>query len=112
MLRKISWIRAALRDFGSFPEPAQDRVLTALRMAALGGKAETDKPLKGLGAGIFEVAVRHRGDAFRVVYALQLDDDMWVIHAFQKKSKTGIRTPKQEIDLIHDRIRRLKEQIR
>ena len=49
------------------------------------------------------------GDAFRVVYAVQLGADVWVIHAFQKKSKTGTKTPKHEIDLIHARLRRLKE---
>jgi phage-related protein len=48
------------------------------------------------------------GEAFRVIYALQLDDDIWVVHAFQKKSKSGIATPKQEIDLVRERIKRLK----
>ena len=52
---------------------------------------------------------QERGDAFRVIYALQLDDDIWVVHAFQKKSKSGIATPKQEIDLVRERIKRLKE---
>ena len=55
------------------------------------------------------MAIRERGDAFRVVYALQIADDIWVIHAFQKKSKSGIATPKHEIDLVKDRIKRLKE---
>ena len=56
-----------------------------------------------------ELALRHRGDAFRVVSALQIDDDIWVIHAFQKKSKSGIKTPRQDIDLIRDRLKRLRE---
>ena len=68
--------------------------------------------MKGLGSGIYEIAVAHRGDAFRTVYAVQLGKDIWVIHAFQKKSKTGIETPKQEIDLIVERLKRLKEQLR
>jgi phage-related protein len=59
-----------------------------------------------------ELALRHRGDAFRVVYALQIDDDIWVLHAFQKKSRAGIKTPKQEIDLIRERLRRLKEMLK
>ena len=67
------------------------------------------KPLRGLGSGVLELALAFRGDAFRVVYAVQLGADVWVIHAFQKKSKTGIRTPKQEIDLIEARLRRVKE---
>ena len=65
--------------------------------------------MTGLGSGIWELAIKERGDAFRVIYALQLDDDIWVVHAFQKKSKGGIATPKQEIDLVRERIKRLKE---
>lgn len=56
-----------------------------------------------------EIVLRYRGDAFRVVYAVQIGDDLWVIHAFQKKSTQGIKTPKHEIDLVHERIKRLKE---
>ena len=65
--------------------------------------------MKGLGSGVFEVALRYRGNAFRVVYAVQLGDELWVVHAFQKKSTHGIKTPKHEIGLIKDRIKRLKE---
>ena len=83
----------------------------ALRMAAQGEKADVAKPMKGLGAGVFEIAVRHRGDAYRTVYAVQLDEDLWVLHAFQKKSKTGIKTPRHEIDLIRERIKRITEQL-
>jgi phage-related protein len=56
-----------------------------------------------------ELALRHRGDAFRVIYALRIGVDIWVIHAFQKKSRSGIATPKQEMDLVRERLRRLKE---
>ena len=65
--------------------------------------------MRGLGAGIFEIALPYRGDAFRVVYAVQLGEDIWVVHAFQKKSTQGIKTPHHEIDLIKDRVRRLRE---
>ncbi len=67
------------------------------------------KPMTGLGSGVFEIALPFRGNAFRVVYAVQLGDDLWVVHAFQKKSTQGIKTPKHEIDLIRDRLKRLKE---
>jgi phage-related protein len=70
------------------------------------------KPLTGFGSGVLELALKHRGDAFRVVYALQMGDDIWIVHAFQKKSKSGISTPKSEIDLIRERIKRLKEALR
>jgi phage-related protein len=111
MARGVSWMRAALRDFGAFPEAVQRRAMTALRMAAVGETADLAKPMKGFGSGVFEIAVRHRGDAFRMIYAVQLGTDIWVLHAFQKKSKSGIKTPRREIDLIRDRIRRVKEQL-
>jgi phage-related protein len=62
--------------------------------------------------GVFEIALRHRGDAYRVIYAVQIGEELWVIHAFQKKSKTGIKTPKTEVDLIRERLKRLKEALR
>ena len=107
--REISWIKAARKDFEDFPGGAQDEILDALTVAAEGGKAEIAKPMKGMGSGVFEVALRFRGDAYRLVYDVQLDTDIWVIHAFQKKSKTGIATPQREIDLIRERLKRLKE---
>jgi phage-related protein len=67
--------------------------------------------MKGLGAGVFEIALPYRGNAFRVVYAVQIGADIWVVHAFQKKSTQGIKTPKHEIDLIKDRLKRLKEML-
>jgi phage-related protein len=58
---------------------------------------------------VWELAIKERGDAYRVIYALQLNDDVWVVHAFQKKSTSGIATPKHEIDVVKERIKRLKE---
>ncbi len=78
---------------------------------AEGGKPDIAKPLHGMGSGVFEIALPFRGDAFRVVYAVQLGQDIWVVHAFQKKSKQGIHTPKPEMDLIRDRLKRLKEML-
>ena len=86
--------------------------LAALTIAAEGGKADIAKPMLGLGSGVFEIALPFEGDAFRVVYAVQLADDIWVVHAFQKKSTQGIKTPQREIDLMKDRLRRLKEMLR
>jgi len=107
--RPISWIRAALKEFETFPEGARSICLTALTIAAEGGKADIAKPMHGLGSGVFEIALPFRGDAFRVIYAVQLGEEIWVVHAFQKKSTQGIKTPKREIDLIKDRLKRLKE---
>ena len=110
--RPVSWIGAALREFETFPEGARSICLAALTIAAEGGKADVAKPMHGLGSGVFEIALPFRGDAFRVVYAVQLADEIWVVHAFQKKSTQGVRTPKHEIDLIKDRLKRLKEMLR
>ena len=110
--RPVSWIRGALKDFEGFPECVRSMCLAALTIVAEGGKPDIAKPLRGFGSGVFEIALRFRGDAFRVVYAVQLDQDVWVVHAFQKKSKQGIRTPKAEVDLIRDRLKRLKEMLR
>ena len=65
--------------------------------------------MHGLGSGLLEIALKHGGDAYRVIYVLQLAHAVWVLHAFQKKSKKGIRTPQPEIDLVRERLKRLKE---
>ena len=65
-----------------------------------------------LGTGIMEISLPNRGNAFQVVYAVQIGEDLWVVHAFQKKSTQGIKTPKHEIDLIAARVKRLKEMLR
>ena len=80
-------------------------------MAADGGMANKAKPFKGVGSGVFEIALRFRGDAYRVIYDVQIGEALWVIHAFQKKSNPGIKTPKAEVDLIRDRLKRLKEML-
>ena len=68
--------------------------------------------MKGMGAGVFEIALPFRGNAFRVVYVVQLGSDLWVVHVFQEKSTQGIKTPKHEIDLVVERLKRLKEALR
>jgi phage-related protein len=103
--------RAAFRP-GRFPAGAQEICLTALTVAADGGKADIAQPLRGFGSGVIEIALPYRGNAFRVVYALLIGYDVWVVHAFQKKSTHGIKTPKHEIDLIFTRVKRLKEMLR
>jgi phage-related protein len=110
--RPISWLKAALKDFEGFPLEAQEECKVALGIAAEGGKADIAKSMRGLGSGVFEIALAHRGDAFRVVYAVQIGNELWVVHAFQKKSTRGIKTPKHEIDLIADRIKRLKQMLK
>ncbi len=110
--RAISWVKAARKDFETFPHRARTDLEAALTIAAEGRMADNAKPMKGLGSGVFEIALRYRTDAYRVVYAVRIDDNIWVVHAFQKKSPTGTKTPKPEIDLIRQRLRRLREEVR
>ena len=110
--KPISWVSAARKEFDDFPVGAQSICLAALTIAAEGGKADIVKPLKGFGPGVMEIALPYRGNAFRVVYAVQIGAELWVVHAFQKKSTHGIKTPKHEIDLIAARVKRLKEMLR
>ena len=109
--RPIGWIRAARKVFETFPATVQNQANTALTIAAEGSKSDIAKPLKGFGHGILEIAIRYRTDAWRVVYVTELAGRLWVVHAFQKKSKTGIRTPKADIDLIKSRLARLKREL-
>jgi phage-related protein len=110
--RPVSWVGAARKAFEGFPSEAQLEIERALTYAAEGRKADIAKPMKGLGPGVFEIAVRFRSDAYRAVYGVQIGRDIWVVHAFQKKAKTGIKTPKHEIDVIRARIKRLREMLK
>lgn len=110
--RPVSWLKAARKDFEAFPQGAQLEMARALTVVAEGGFPEIAKPLKGFGSGIYELALKYRTDAYRVVYAVQIGDDIWILHAFQKKSKSGIKTPKAETDLVLERLKRLKEALR
>jgi phage-related protein len=99
--RPVQWIRAARKEFEAFPQGAQIELARALTVVAEGGHPDIAKPLKGFGSGVLELALRFHGA-----------DAVWVVHAFQKKSKTGIKTPKAEVDLIYERLKRLKEMLR
>ncbi len=110
--RAISWIKAALKEFNTFPDGAKEICLSALTIAADGGMADIAKPMHGLGSGVFEIALPYRGDAYRTIYAVQISpEEIWVVHAFQKKSTQGVKTPKHEMELIKDRLKRLKEML-
>lgn len=109
--RKISWIKAARKAFEKFPEDAKIEILRALTVAAEGRKSDIAKPMKGM-SSVYEIALRYRTDAYRTIYAVNIGEEVWVIHAFQKKSRTGIKTPQHEIEVIRERIKRLKEMLK
>jgi len=100
----LGW--SSKEDLLAFPEAVQDEIGTALSVAQFGGKHPSAKPWKGQGLGIFEVVEDHRGDTYRAVYSVRFEGVIYVLHAFQKKSPSGIRTSKRDIELI---ARRLKE---
>ncbi|MFM9975453.1 MAG: type II toxin-antitoxin system RelE/ParE family toxin [Beijerinckiaceae bacterium] len=108
-MRRISWVKAAFKDFNRFPQGVQEQTKFALEIAAAGQMADIAKPMKGFEGGIYEIALPYRGDAYRAVYAVKIGADLWVVHAFQKKSTQGIKTPQREIDLIRQRLKQLKE---
>ncbi len=107
--RPVFWVKAARKTFERFPAGARERIVQALDIATEGRMATITKPMKGLGSGVFEIALKYRSDAYRVVYAVQLGDMLWVVHSFQKKSTTGIKTSKGDIDVIRSRLKQLKE---
>ncbi|HWA23594.1 MAG TPA: type II toxin-antitoxin system RelE/ParE family toxin [Caulobacterales bacterium] len=95
-----------MKDVRAFPEEVRDSVGYALYLAQVGEKHGSVKPLKGFGgAGVLEVVEDHDGDTYRAVYTVKFASAIYVLHAFQKKSKTGMRTPKAEIELVKQRLK-------
>lgn len=74
--RRISWIKAAWKEFEEFPISAQDEIMDALTIAAEGSKTEIAKPLKGFGAGIYEIALQYKGDAYRTIYGIHINENI------------------------------------
>jgi phage-related protein len=109
-LKPVEWVGSSLEDLKEFPEAVQQVVGYALYLAQCGDKHPYTKPLKGFkGAGVLEVVENFDTDTYRAVYTVKFAGVIYVLHAFQKKSKHGIATPKQDIDLIETRLKRAKE---
>jgi phage-related protein len=105
-LKPVIWVGSSRKDLSGFPDPVKDRMGYALYVAQRGRKHTDAKPLKGFGgAGVVEIVSDHRGDTFRAVYTVRLEGALYVLHAFQKKSKSGRATPKADLDLIERRLR-------
>ncbi len=108
-LRPVKWLGNSRKAIREFPKEVQRTIGSELQLIQYGEKPKDMKPFKGVGRGILEIAVRYRKDAYRTVLAIQLGRKIYVLHAFQKKSKTGIKTPKQDINLIKQRYKEAKE---
>lgn len=103
--RLLYWEGSAKKDFKTFPLPVQKDMGVALFIVQLGQTPGSVKPWKGLGSGVYELTEDFRGDTFRAVYTVRFRDAVHVLHAFQKKSKSGISTPRRDTDLIEKRMK-------
>lgn len=103
--KPLDWVGSSKKDFLEFPEPVKSEMGNALGLAQFGSKHPTAKPWKGLGSGVFEVVEDHAGDTYRAVYTVRYREVVYVLHAFQKKSPSGIRTAQPDIDLIQRRLK-------
>jgi phage-related protein len=105
-LKPVVWVGSSRRDLRAFPDPVQDHMGYAIYVAQRGGKHRDAKVLSGFGgAGVLDVVKDFRGDTFRAVYTLRYAGTVYVLHAFQKESKTGRETPRRDIELIEKRLR-------
>jgi phage-related protein len=108
--KPVRWIGSSRDDLRAFPQDVRNRVGGALWEAQLGRKAIYAKALHGFGgASVLEVVDDFDGDTYRAVYTVRFAGVVYVLHVFQKKSKRGVATPKRDLDLVHERLKRAKE---
>lgn len=108
--KPVVWIGSSKEDLKSLPVTVQDVFGYALYLAQVGKKHPETKPLHGFGgASVLEVVEDYRGNAYRAVYTVRFAGAVYVLHVFQKKSKQGIATPKSDLDLIKERLKRAQE---
>ena len=109
VLRPVVWLGNSKRNLREFPDGAQKLLGDELQLIQFGGMPKDAKPFKGVGSGVLELALRYASDAYRVVLAVQIGTRIYVLHAFQKKSKKGIETAKRDIELIKKRYTEAQE---
>jgi phage-related protein len=104
-VRPLRWIASSWKDYRDFPPPVQHGFGFGLFLAQTGQHPPAAKPLKGLGSGVVELLDDFDGDTYRAVYAVRFESAVYVLHAFKKKSKRGVSTPRSDIELIRRRLR-------
>ena len=107
--KDVQWVGDTRERVRRFPKPARKTIGRALNAAQSGVKHMDTKPLRGVGSGVFEIVARYDTNTYRAVYTVKIGENIYVLHAFQKKSPRGIRTPKKEIDLIKQRLKIARE---
>ena len=111
-MKKLTWLADSRSRVKSYPAGVQDDIGYALYAAQLGEMSTKAKPLHGLGGGVMEIAANGESGTCRAVYTVSIGDAIYVIHAFQKKSKAGIATPKSEMELIRQRLKQLRSEVK
>ena len=106
--KPLHWVASSKKDYLTFPIEVQDEMGYALGLAQLGAKHPKAKPWKGDGSGVLEVVEDHLGDTFRAIYTVRFADAVYVLHAFQKKSKSGIKTDQMDLKLVAERLKRAR----
>lgn len=109
VLRPVVWVGSSKKNLLAFPLDAQKLIGDELQFMQFGGMPKDAKPFNGVGSGVFEIALRYDSDAYRTVVAVQLGTKIYVLHAFQKKSRRGIATLRQDVDLIKQRYHEARE---
>ncbi len=109
VLRPVVWLGNSKKSLREFPDGAQKLLGDELQLIQFGGMPKNAKPFKGVGSGVLELALRYASGAYRVVLAVQIGRRIYVLHAFQKKSKKGIATPKRDVDRIKQRYAEAQE---
>jgi phage-related protein len=109
MIRQIVWVGSSLKDLRKFPDSVKDEVGYILYLVQIGKHHKNIKPLTGFASGVMEIKSDYDKDTYRAVYAVKLANEIYVLHAFKKKSKTGIKLPKEDIELIRQRLIRAQE---
>jgi phage-related protein len=107
--KPVVWMGDSRETLRGFPQAVREKIGFALYEAQMGEKHVDAKPLRIFGPGILEIVSDHRGDTFRAVYTVRLAGRVYVLHTFQKKSKTGIATPKADMELVKRRLKRAVE---
>ena len=108
-LRPIIWLGNTKKNILEFPEDVRKLIGDELQFIQFGGMPKDAKPFNGVGSGVIEIAVKYDKEAYRCIQAVQLGEKIYVLHAFQKKAKKGITTPKKDVDVVKKRYKEAKE---
>jgi len=103
--KPLHWVGSSHRDLLRFPDAVKEDMGNALGIAQFGGTSLIAKPWKGLGSGVLEIVESHDGNAYRAVYTVRFEKAVYVLHAFQKKSPSGVRTAQRDVDLVAERLK-------